>query len=143
MGIDVGKQPSWDFGVRAICIGKRGYPRNTELGESLPALKSPQSLIQGVRLLRLHGQMGSILDRVCHTSRNLPLARIGQFDRTNNGVHTSHGLKGERGRIFRKLTDLLPLALFASAPKYSLVRRYSSGNHAKSCLPRVALSQPP
>jgi hypothetical protein len=21
--IDVGKQPSWDFGVRVICIGKR------------------------------------------------------------------------------------------------------------------------
>ena len=77
--------------------------------------------------------MGSILDRACRTSRNLPLARIGQFDRTNNGVRTSHGLKGERGRIFRKLTDLLPLTLFASAPKYSLVRRYSSGNHAKSC----------
>jgi len=85
-----------------------------------------------------------ILDRaMSHKPEPCPWPESRSFDRTNSGVRNPHGLKANVDGSSGKLTDLLPLALFAEAPKYSLVRRYSSGDHAKSRLPRVALSQPP
>jgi hypothetical protein len=76
----------------------------------------------------------SIFNRVMsHEPKLALLARNVQIDRANDGVRTSQGLKAKVDGSSGSSTDICRSQCSPRRTKYSLVQRYGSGDHAKSC----------